>query len=131
MHIRFHVLLMLMHPRGGGDLPALIPKGTCRQRRIATGDPVDPIGNRTSSTDLDRMVLAGNVGDASRFLSAIAEGLGRSRGILAEEAPDFIRDLSDHIAECARNKDFGNTFEWRRSLRPPLRGCPDGAPRPT
>ena len=62
--------------------------------------------------DLKQMVLSGDKQKASEFLIAIAAGLRRSNGILAEEAGDFISDFADHLEECAEREDFKDVFYW-------------------
>ncbi len=47
--------------------------------------------------DLNQMVIAGMESGASEFLCAISRGLKDSKGILAEEACDFIEDFSEHL----------------------------------
>ena len=66
----------------------------------------------TFENDLKQMILAGKKNEASEYLHAIAAGLRKSRGILAEEAGDFIYDFADHLEECADRKDFKDVFNW-------------------
>ncbi|MCQ2070883.1 MAG: hypothetical protein MJZ68_07110 [archaeon] len=59
---------------------------------------------------LKTILLAGDTESAADLLYTIADGLEGSYGTLAEECPDSVEELIDHLVECADEGKFDRPF---------------------